>query len=354
MTPQVFLSDAWDVMEKYGAYPMLTGEGSHYRPYNYKGYTSLRRLPSGSEPGSPNLDAKRSQHLFSCIFWEGQDIHDHVFDLAENWDKDKGWVKWWTDNGPLLKTMGKIDFGTFKIGVLRDIRQNQRYKSWDIFKWDISRGALPSLGLTPVLVDGTEFMNGKADRIPVLFDCATTTMEPEMVDAVLDYVEQGGIFVAQHHTGQHLVDELNAYPLATALGLTVIPKYIDREGSINKQPLGSITFTNDQDLIPSLQGRKIEGSGASINHLGVEDTGAIGLSRFKTSTVKPIAFWDDGSMAIAEVQRGKGRFIYLASPFYLKMRDTNGKFFNLDDRQALLEEMLNSLGVYRETASQQQ
>ncbi|MFZ2655942.1 MAG: hypothetical protein WAX69_13510 [Victivallales bacterium] len=353
MTPGLFQSDAWEIFERYGAYPFLTGEGAFYRPYNYKGYTSLRRMPSGGEPGGPHTDARYSQFMFAMIFWESQDIHDHVFDLAENWKADNGWVKWWSDNKPLLRTLGKTDFADFKLGVLRDVRQNQRYYSWDIFNWDISRGVLPAMGLTPVLVDGPELMKGLADNLPVIFDCATTTMEPAMVDAILRYVEKGGVFVAQYHTGQNLVDKQNTYPLATALGLKVAPKLV-AEGSVHKWPMGKIHFTSEQSLIPSLRGKDYEAGGVSISHLGVEETGAIGLEKNQNSkkSITTMATYDDGSMAIAEVKHGKGRFIYLGTPFYLGMKDSDGKWLNDAKRQDLLEEMLVGLGVRRETRTE--
>ncbi len=364
MTPQVF-PNAWSLMERYGAYPFLTGQGSHYRPYNHKGYTALRRLPAGGEPGGAQLNARNSQKMFATIFWESKDVHDHVFDLSENWPRKSdglwdqisdenqrgSWVKWWTDNRVLLGTLGKTDFADFRLGVLRDNSQDVRFGNHAIFNWDIARGSLPGMGLSPVLADGQDFRDGLADGVPVIFDCATTVMEPAMVDAVLRYVRKGGVFIAQHHTGQHLADRQNAYPLAAALGLRITPKLI-ADGSIHRWPIGKLRFTDDQSLIPSLRGRMFEGGGVSIDHLNQEHVGAVSIASApgQTPDVVPVATYeDDGTMAIAEVRLGKGRLIWLGMPFHLRMKDVNGSFLNDQARQSLLEEMLARLGVKRDT-----
>ena len=54
-------------------------------------------------------------------------------------------------------------------------------------------------------------------------------------------------------------------------------------------------------------------------------------------------------MAIAEVKYGKGRFIMLGTPFYLSLKDDTGKWLNDDSRQKLLQELISSLGIKRDT-----
>ncbi len=346
MTPHLFQSEAFDLFERYGAYPQLTGEGGWYRPMHYKGYSRLRGLPGSSEPGGPRKTAAATQEMFGLIFWEAQDCHDYVFDLNRELWQHKEALRWWNEKADFMRTLGKVDFATPKLGVLRDVRQSERYRSNGIWNWDLSRGALPALGLTPVLVDGPDLIKGYADRCPVLFDCATQVMEPELIAALKRYVEQGGIFIAQHHTGQHSELVRDNWPLATALGLKVTPKWITPENH-HQWPLATIEFTPTQTLLPSLRGRRIHGSGVAIDHLDNRYTGGI---RIDGEPAEPIARWEDGSIAIAEVRYGRGRFILLGSPFYLRMQDENGKWCNAEQRQAYLAELLASCGVRAETA----
>ena len=338
MTPNQWQSEAFDLFEKYGAYPQLTGETTWYRPMHYKGYTMLRNRSSSSEPGGFVKDPKNGQHMYAMAFWEAQDAHDYGFDFARDFWRYPEVVRWWADNAALLSTFGKTDLIRTDLGVLRDTAQDSNYGTGLIWNWDMSRGTLPALGLTPVLVDGRDLEKGLADgKVAVMFDCATTVMTPQLVAAVKRYVRQGGVFIAQHHTGRHTPEQRDAWPLPAAFGL----KVKDKGGS------GAIRFSSSQKLFPKLRGKELQGSGASIDHLGRSASGQVAI-RGKADAV---ATWPDGSMAIAEVAEGKGKFILLGTPFYLRIKDDNGKWLNEAARQKLVEELLASLGVRREMDS---
>ncbi len=348
MTPHLFQADAMLLFERYGAYPHLTGEGpGFYRPMHYKGYSSLRHLPGTSEPGGAHDGAEFAQGMFANIFWESQDCHDYVFDLTRELWSHKESLKWWTENKPLLRTLGKTDLAEPRLGVLRDVRQDQRFGNHQIWNWDLSRGPLPTLGLTPVLVDGAELERGVADRVPVIIDCASIIMEPAMVDAIERYVRQGGIFVAQHHTGQHTTERADSWPLATRFGLRVEPRLVNAD-NVHKWPVGKIRFTNEQTLFPSLRGKECEGSGVAIDWKNNEHTGAVAIEGGGPNT-RPVALWQDGKMAVVELSVGKGKLIILGTPFFIRFKDENGRWFNQKELQGLIEEMLASLGVKRQT-----
>ncbi len=337
MTPSQWQSDAFDLFEKYGAYPQLTGECNWYRPMHYKGYAILRDRMGSSEPGGPVFNVPAAQNMFAMAFYESQDCHDYGFDFTRDFWRYPEVVKWWTDNRALLQTFGKTNLERTNLGLLRDVNQDYRYASSAIWNWDMARGPLPALGLTPVLVDGPDLVKGLADKkVAVLLDCATIVTNDAMVEAVKRYVANGGVFVAQHHTGQHSESTRNAWPLPQAFGLKV-----------NNNPVGGeIKFSAAQALFPSLRNRKCSGSGVSIAWDGKQDTGAVSITGDKAI---PVATWADGSMAIAEVKYGKGRFIMIGAPFYLSFKDDTGKWLNEDSRQKMLQELLASLGISRDT-----
>ncbi len=338
MTPKQWQSDALDLFEQFGAYPQLTGEGGYYRPYNYSGYTTLRNRYSSSEPGGFAKDAFSSQRLFAYILWESQMNHDYVFDFNRDFWKYPEVVKWWEDHKALLQTVGKTDFISNGLGVLRDLDQDQRYANRLIWNWDLSRGALPALGLAPVLIDGQDLIKGYANgRVKVMIDCATAVMDDKLLKALKSFVSQGGIFIAQHHTGQHTPEKRDAWPLAKALGLKI--------NSVDG--IKPIHFTETQDLFPSLKGKKLSGRGMAIDHYGTSSSGQIAIK----GEAKAVALWDDNSMAIAELPYGKGKFIILGSPFYVGIRDENGSWMNEDQRSLLLKELLVSCGIEATTNS---
>lgn len=348
MTPHLFQSEAMALFERYGAYPQLTGTGAgFYRPMHYKGYSRLYGLPGSSEPGGAQITATNTQGMFANIFWEAQDCHDYVFDLArELWSHPEAF-KWWTEHKSLLRTLGKVDFDAPRVGVLRDVTQQWRFGSGLIWSWDLSRGPLPALGLTPVLIDGPAMVEGRADHLPVIFDCATVVMEPAMVDTIHRYVRGGGVFVAQYHCGKDTPLAANAWPLAKSFGLSITPRYLSAE-NYNQWPLAPIRFTQTQTLLPDLRGKTCEGSGVAIDWQGNAYGGAVAIQG-QGSHITPVAHWEDGSLAVVEVREGNGRFILLGTPFFVRFRDEAGKWFNEEQRQALLESLLAGLGVSRET-----
>jgi len=349
MTPHMFQSEAMNLFAKYGAYPQLTGEGTWYRPMHYKGYSRLRGIPGSSEGGSAAKDSRHARQKFGNIFWENQDAHDYVFDIQRDFWSRPDVVAWWKENWQLMRTVGKIDFAEPTLGVLRDVEQSERFMNGDIWTWDVSRGPLPSAGISPVLIDGPDLDKGLADNIPVIFDNSTSVMTSARVEAIKKYVAEGGTFVAQFNTGRHTPLEADSWPLAKAFDLKVEDYRITKD-NMHKWPTAKMTFTEEQTLMPKLKGKTVEGSGVSIDYLGNEKTGAIRIEG-KSPEVKAIAKWEDGSMAIAEVNYGKGRMIWIGSPFHVRFKDQEGKWMNEADRQALFEDLLTGLGVEMETDS---
>jgi hypothetical protein len=340
MTPQQWLSDAMDLFEQYGAYPQLTGETTWYRPMHYKGYTSLRGRLSSSEPGSYLKTADKCRQMFANIFMESQDCHDYGFDFSRDFWRYPETVKWWEENRALLATFGKTNLSPCGLGLLRDTEQSFRYKRSDIWSWDLSRGPLPALGLTPMLVDGQDLRKGLAkQRVKVMLDCATVVTPPDLVAAIEDYVNDGGIFIAQFNTGQHSEQKKDTWPLAAAFGLRVQPH----------PKMSDLTFSAEQDLLPSLRGRTRKSRGMAIDYTGKEYSGAVEVSG---QPAEAIARWqDNGQMAIVRVKRGKGAFIFLGTPFHLAMQDQEGVWNNLAERQALLAELLASCGIEQRAVS---
>lgn len=352
MTPHFMQGEALDLMERYGAYPQLTGEGSFYRPMHYKGYALLRGLPSSSEPGGPSDSPEKAQRLFGYIFSEGQDAHDYVFDFTRDFWRYPEVVDWWKKNQYLVRTVGKTDLILPAFGLLRDTRQVSRYHDGTYWNWDLSRGTLPSLGLTPVLVDGMEFERGLADKLGVIMDSATPIMDQPMIDTIKRYVSDGGTFVAMFNTAEHEPTRRGTYPLARAFDLTVKPTLITEE-NYHKWPMGKLKFTKEQNFIPSLKGKTCEGSGVSIDYLDNKRSGALQIEKTGRNAT-PIAYWEDGTMAIVEVRHGDGRFILLGTPFLYRFRDVNGQWLSEQMREVYIREMLASLGIEGETRSSDQ
>ncbi|HEY3416688.1 MAG TPA: hypothetical protein VGM23_07370, partial [Armatimonadota bacterium] len=335
-----------DLCERYGAYQHDTGgAGGYWCPMTGARLSRTHGLPWSCEQGGPPNDAATLQTAMTFYLMYGNDAVDLVFGVTHY--KDKPDVAAWVEqNLALMHCIGKMDLPLPPVGILRSTRAT-RLGFADPWNWDIGRGGLQGVGRNFAYVEVPDINKGLINKFPAVIDDGTVLLTEDEVAGLQDYVRQGGTFVAQFNTGRHSPAKPNVWLLEQALGLKVTPKLITEE-NYNNWPLGKIRFTEQQTLLPSLRGKQIEGSGVSIDYLGQEHTGAVGMTG-EGNGITPIAFWEDGTMAVAEVKCGQGRFIILGTPFYTRMRDESGKWVNAADRNVLFDEFLISLGVPRDS-----
>ena len=333
--------------EKYGAYQHDTGgAGGYWCPMTGARLARSHGLPWSCEQGGPPSSAADLQSMLTFYLMYGNDASDLVFGVR--WYRDKPEVQAWFDhNLELFRCTGKMALPTPPVAVLRSTR-NTRLGFDAPWNWDIARGPLQSVGRNFNYVELADFGNGTAKQFPVVMDCGTVQVTRGEVQDILNYVRQGGTFVAQHHTAQHLPERADAWPLAEAVGLTVTPKAINAD-NYHKWPLAKIRFSATETLIPSLRGKLIEGSGNAIDYLKRVHTGAVAFASAPGATVDAVATWEDGGIAVAEVRLGTGKLVLLGTPFTTRMRDEKGMWVNRADLSNLLDEMLTSLGAQRDS-----
>ncbi len=326
---------------KYGAYQHDTGgAGGYWAPMTGARLARSHGLPWSCEQGGPPKDAAVFQRNITFYLMYGNDAADLVFGVG-HYSRNPSVAKWFDENIELIHCLGKMHLPMPSIGVLRSSRATRMGFS-EPWNWDIARGTLQGIGRNFVYLETPDLQDGLINRFPVVFDAGTVLMTQEDIAGLSKYVEQGGVFIAQHHTGRHLPDQADAWPLAAALKLSVTPRLMN-EDNHHKWPIEKIVFTDSQNLIRSLRGKSIEGSGVAIDHLDKAHTGAVSIKGGDNMT--PVARWADGSIAVAEVKHGKGRFILLGSPFFSRMKDTNGVWANDERRGELLDELLKGLSV---------
>ncbi|HEY3397637.1 MAG TPA: hypothetical protein VGM19_08265 [Armatimonadota bacterium] len=335
-----------DLCARYGAYQHDTGgAGGYWAPMTGARLARTHGLPWSCEQGGPPADAAAMQAAMTFYLMYGNDAVDLVFGVTHY--KDKPDVAAWVDkNLALMQCIGKMHLPLPPVGILRSTRATRLGFS-EPWNWDVGRGVLQGIGRNFAYVEVPDILNGAINQFPVVIDDGTVLLTQDEIEGLQRYVRAGGIFIAQHHTGRHLPERADAWALAAACGLTVTPKLINAE-NYHQWPLGKIRFTADEDLLPSLRGKQVEGSGVAIDYLQQAHTGAVGLEGHDPS-IRPVALWDDGTMAVADIHLGRGRLIYLGTPFYLRMRDQQGQWVNQKDLQVLLDEMLTGLGVPRDS-----
>lgn len=332
--------------ERYGAYQHDTGgAGGYWCPMSGARLARSHGLPWSCEQGGPPHNAADLQAAMTFYLMYGNDAVDLVFGVGHYRDKPDV-AAWFDKNLELVRCIGQMHLPAPRIALLRSSRAT-RLGFREPWNWDIARGALQGVGRNFAYVEVPDILNGTIDQFPVVIDCGTVLLAANEIEGLRRYVQRGGTFVAQHHTGRHSPARADEWALAKAWGLSVTPKHMSEE-NFNQWPLAKMRFATDQNLLPSLRGKEIEGSGAAVDYLGLEHSGAVSLGG-AGKAIRPVATWEDGSMAIAEVTAGRGCFILLGSPFYLRMKDVGGAWVNDDRRGAWLDEFLTALGAPRDS-----
>ncbi len=333
--------------EKYGAYHHDTGgAGGYWAPMTGGRLARSHGVPFSSEQGGPPVDAAAMQTMMTFYLMYGNDALDMVFAVSHYRD-NPGVAEWFEKNIELFRCIGKMQMPMPKIAVLRSARAS-RMGFREPWNWDVGRGPLQAVGRNFAYIEVPDILNGVIDQFPVVMDAGSVLLTEEEVAGIKAYVSRGGTFVAQHHSGQHTPAKANAWPLATAFGLTITPKYITEGKTLWEWPLGRMKFSDKQALIASLSGKEIDGSGVAIDYLGKEHTGALSITG-NSDKILPVSTWPDSTMAIAEVKEGRGRFILLGTPFYTRMRDVSGVWVNDGKRSVMLDEFLTAIGVPRDS-----
>jgi hypothetical protein len=336
--------------ERYGAYQHDTGgAGGYWCPMTGGRLARSHGFPWSCEQGGPPANAADFQASMTFYLMYGNDALDMVFSVSAY--KDNPDVAAWFDkNLELIKCVGKMHLPTPKIGVLRSTRAT-RLGFGEPWNWDMARGALQGVGRNFAYVEVPDILNGVIDQFPVVMDCGTVLLDADEIEGLKRYVERGGVFIAQHHTGRHSPEQADAWPLAAALGLKVTPKWMSDE-NFHRWADAKIEFGKEQELMPSLRGQTIFGSGVAIDWQNKENSGAVAyaVERPTGADIRPVATWsDDGSMAVVEAKLGRGRMILLGSIFFTRMRDDKGIWVNDADRGKLLDEFLANVGVERDS-----
>lgn len=331
--------------EQYGAYQHDTGGAAGYWcPMTGARLARSHGLPWSCEQGGPPGSVAEIQKSSTFYLMYGNDATDLVFGVRHYSGKPE--IEAWFDkNIELLRCTGKMQLPNPPIGILRSSR-NTRLGFPEPWNWDVGRGPLQAVGRNFAYAETPDLADGRIAQFPVVIDAGTVLMTDEDVAGIERYVRGGGIFIAQHHTGRHSPERADAWPISRLTGLTVAK---DGNGVG-----GTLRFTQQQDLWPTLRGRELKGWGTVMDYRGEDIAGQpVGLNA-AASDVEVIAEWvgkagDPARIAVASRRLGKGRIITLGSTFWRDARDAGGAYRESKAAQDVIDELLGSLGVARDS-----
>ncbi len=331
------LDVALPLAERYGAYFHDTGGAAGFwAPMTGARLSATHGLPWSCEQGGPPGSVAELRKAMTMYLMLGNDAMDLVFSVG-HYRRDAQIAAWFDGNPGLIHAIGKMKQPAQAVGVLRSSRAT-RLGFDEPWNWDIGRGELQAVGRDFSYLELPDLQDGTAQRFRVIVDDGTILMADEDVAGLERYVRQGGVFIAQHLTGRHAPERADAWPIARLTGVTVT----NRGVAIG----GTLRFSQEQALWPQLRGRDISGGWGMALDVPVAAPGA--------GAVEVIARWGgtpagQGSVAVAARHLGKGMVITLGSTFWRDARDGRGAYPAGGAAQEVLDELLTSLGVPRES-----
>jgi hypothetical protein len=267
-------------------------------------------LATDCEPGSCAVDLddfKRFMGRWETEGTNGVDYFQHLGQLE--W---KPAIKiYFTQTQNLWHLIGKYHEAPAELAVMDSDRVDRLMG----FPWDWNQpvpNLVDDIRLWPILgrlakefpcggVLEQDFRNGNADKFRIILDSGTTVLDPDVVEAIGEWVRRGGIFITNQQTGRHTSAIADAWPISKLTGYAVI-------GFDQLAP-------NGNGESPALRPLHAVAGQSVFDPSGPEwPSRSAGLSLKKTAPeCQDLLQWEDGSIAAGMRKLGKGMVINLGS-----------------------------------------
>jgi hypothetical protein len=326
-----------DIMMPYaqalGAYPHCTGESAFYRPW-FKRYGYLRGVNDSSEPSQPAKNLAELRYLFFTMTMEGMNAHDYFIHL-HNILGDPEQKAWYEKNLRYFELMGAYNLKKPDIAIARSLRVLRVFPNDVAEENDPGRGDLQQSHNTYVYCSERDIADHLVDSYKVIIDDNFHTLEPEDVDHLQAWVEQGGTLVLNQRSGRNTYLQPNTWPVARLMGC--VPTIRPQEGNIK--------FEADPVILKAYAGQSFANKGESVDWQNYNYFGDSIALEPAGNDVAVVARYDDGKPAIVVRTLGKGRVVILGSAFYRKTSDVKGVYVGSPDEIAFYDHLFADLGV---------
>ena len=320
------------LQEKYQAFGHNTGDEAFFRPWD-KRFGYPRGIPNSAESSGTQADPNGLKRWIGWFHFTGLNAFDNFYTVQDMMYKC---ADIWHEYLPYIHLGNRRDFKKPDIALFWSSQDNRLLDRCVPLCYDLGRGDLQPLGYSFVYTDDSGMRDHVTDSYPVIWDCATSVMQPETVARLKAYVEAGGTYVALQETGRHTPFKRDAWPITDLTGFKV------RE----VRPMtGTVNILNDQPLFSALAGKSFLNQGSSIDYSSYNYADKCVALEPVAPDTQVIARYGDGAIAIGMRKLGKGRVVVLGSPFWRDSYDKQGIWWPGEGQNAFLEDILHGLGL---------
>lgn len=307
MAPGFYADDIKELALKYGGNFKNTGYMGSFWADDLPAMMRGAGLPFSLEPSAParNLERfKRQLGLYATEGIQGIDYFIHIGSIL--WDDEMR--QHFEENQRLIQLFGKYHAPTAEIAALyptrgtaltgypwgEDPNTNLGAGYWN---WNVRanlRGRYESDALTE-----SSFESGDAARYRVVIDTNTSIIDEPLLDAIEQYVRDGGTFVTFVQTGRHTSIEKDTWPISRLTGYRVTHiDPLDSDGEV-LQPR-SMRPAPDQEVF-SGNWRRVPANGLTLEKIEPD--------------AQDLMLWQDGGVAVGMRRLGKGVIIQVGCKF---------------------------------------
>ncbi len=305
-----------DLAEKYATGAQFTGREGYYNPW-WSGIGLLGGFYGTSEESAQTSATGLTRELGWMLF--DADSNHCMFLNLDLYQKEEQASGWFTKHKRALELIGKYNRVMPSIANFYSMRA-ERNGSREPINWDLGRGGLQAAHFDGAYATETQILNGEVDKCSFLLDDGTDSMDPDVLNGIKRYIQNGGTFIALFQTG--LKDTINSkvQPLSALTGMTA-----------KTHPNAPLKITGDSGLLKNLQGRTVSSQGMTFvpADASVVEPG---------SNSRGLAAYDDGKIAMTVRQIGKGRIVQIGATYWRDQGPKEAEF---------LTELLTDLGVKR-------
>ena len=342
-------TDNWlNLASKYGAYGHFTGEGVWMYIWN-KRYGYLYDVPGSSEGAGPANNVNDEYLTMERVFMEGLNSHVDVFD-AQMYTRIPELMAWYKNHVAILRQLGRYDIAGPQVLLYRSdesmsigspnapiprIGDTGKREIQSCWNWDIGRGALQTLGQSPLYISDNGIHDNKLNGHKILVDCGNEFLGQDSINGIKRWVAAGGTYVTWPFTGQHSYTQADSWPINALTGCSV--KALRSPGT------GTVTIEPNESLLPGWSGHTYPDNGHSLDWTGHEfNQLSTELTPGPNCTV--IARFENGSPAIVVHKIGQGQVVALGTAFFRNVQDRMGIWWSEPMETDFWKSLLDNLG----------
>ncbi len=171
---------------------------------------------------------------------------------------------------------------------------------------------------------------------PLMIDSGSEVMPDDAVQALYEWVEAGGTYIALPFSGRSSVLDPDSWPITRLTGCGI--------AALRQPGQGSVVFKADQTFFKAMAGKSFPDAGRSLDYIG-NNLNKLSIELKPGPDCDVLASFDNGAPAIVRRKLGAGQVIVLGTAFWRQCEDRNGIWWPESLETEFFADLLDGAGL---------